>query len=80
MEDWTKRFALAALLSFVAFFFALPVSCAGFLVYNEHLRGDVQSAGPEAILKAFGAASVVTLLVFVTVWRRTRPQQPAPRP
>ena len=70
MRDWTKRFALAALLGFATFFFALPVSCCGFVLYNEHLYGDVQSGGPEAILKALGLAAVLSALVGVVVWRR----------
>ena len=34
MNDWTKRFALAGLLGFFVFVFALPVSCCGFVVRN----------------------------------------------
>ena len=75
MEDWTKRFALAALLGFLAFVFALPVSCCGFVIYNEHLYGDVQSGGPEAILKAFGVSAAMALLVASLVWRRSRPRR-----
>lgn len=71
MRDGTKRFALAALVGFAAFFFALPVSCCGFVLYNEHLFGDVQSGGPEAILKALGTAAVLAVLAGVLVWRRT---------
>ena len=74
MEDWTRRFALAGLLGFFAFFFALPVSCCGFVLYNEHLYGDVQSGGPAAILKALGTSAAVAVAVFVWVWRRMRPR------
>ncbi len=70
MNDWTKRFALAALLSFFVFVFALPVSCCGFVLYNEHLYGDVQSGGPAAILKAMGLSAVLALAIGVLVWRR----------
>lgn len=74
MNDWTKRFALAGLVGFLVFFFALPVSCSGFILYNEHLYGDVQSGGPDAILKAMGLATVLALLAAVLVWRRARPR------
>lgn len=74
MEDWTKRFALAALVSFFAALFALPVSCGGFVLYNEHLYGDVQSGGPQAVLKGMGVAALVGVGVFALVWRKTRPR------
>ena len=74
MQDWTKRLAFAALLGFGTFVFALPVSCCGFVIYNEHLYGDVQSGGPEAILKAMGTAAVLAMVVSGLVWRRTRPR------
>ena len=72
MTDWTKRFSLAALVGFFVFVFALPVSCCGFVLYNEHLYGDVQSGGPQAILSAMGLSAVAALLVGWLVWRRTR--------
>lgn len=75
MNDWTKRFALAALTGFFVFMFAVPVSCGGFVLYNEHLYGDVQSGGPEAVLKAFGLSAVLAVLVGVLVWRRTGPRR-----
>ena len=71
MEDWTKRMPLAALLGFGVFVFALPVSCCGYVIYNEHLYGDVQSGGPEAILKAMGTAAILATIVAMVVWRRT---------
>lgn len=74
MRDWTKRFALAGLLGFLVFVFALPVSCCGFVIYNEHLYGDVQSDGPAAILKAMVLSAVLALLVGVLVWRKSRPR------
>lgn len=74
MEDWTKRFALSALVSFFVFVFALPVSCCGFVLYNEHLYGDVERGGPEAILKAFGVAALLAISVGVLLWRRSRPR------
>ena len=74
MSDWTKRFALAALLGFVGFVFALPVSCCGFVLYNEHLYGDVQSGGPQAILSAMGLSAVIALALAAVVWRKTRPR------
>ncbi len=74
MNDWTRRFALAALLGFVAFFFALPVSCCGFVLYNEHLYGDVQSGGPQAILSAMGVSAVLALVVAAVAMRKTRPR------
>ena len=74
MADWTKRLALAALLGFFSFFFALPVSCCGFMLYSEHLNGDAQSGGPQAILGAMGLSAVLAVLVGAAVWRKTRPR------
>ena len=74
MNDWTKRFALAGLLSFFVFVLALPVSCCGFVLYNEHLHGDVQSDGPAAILKAMALSAVLALLIGVLIWRKSRPR------
>ena len=74
MKDWTVRFALAALLGFFAFFFALPVSCCGLMLYSEHLNGDVQSGGPQAILGAMGLSALLAVLVSAAVWRKTRPR------
>lgn len=74
MDDWTKRFALAGLLGFVVFVFALPVSCGGFVLYNEHLYGDVASGGPAAILKAMALSAVLALFVGALVWRKSRPR------
>lgn len=74
MNDWTKRFALASLLGFFVFVFALPVSCCGFVIYNEHVYGDVQSGGPAAILKAMAVSASLALLVGGFMWRRSRPR------
>ncbi len=74
MNDWTKRFALAGLLGFFVFVFTLPVSCCGFVIYNEHLYGDVQSGGPAAVLKAMALSAVLALLVGAMVWRKSRPR------
>ena len=72
MEDWTKRFALAGLIGFFAAVFALPVSCCGFVLVNEHRYGDVETGGPAAILSAMGVALAVGILVAALVWRKTR--------
>ena len=74
MEDWTKRFAFAALLAFFAGLFALPVSCCGFVLYHEHLYGDVEQGGPTAVLSAMGVAFVAALVIFAVVWRKSRPR------
>ncbi len=74
MDDWTKRLALAALPGFFVFVFALPVSCCGFVIYNEHLYGDVGSGGPAAILEAMALSALLALLVGVLIWRRSRPR------
>ena len=54
--------------------FALPVSCGGFVLYNEHLHGDVQSGGPQAVLRAMCVAASVGAGVFALVWLKTRPR------
>ena len=74
MDEWTKRFAIAGLLGFFVFVFALPVSCCGFVIYNEHLYGDVQSGGPAAILKAMALSAILAVAVGVLVWRKSRPR------
>jgi hypothetical protein len=74
MEDWTKRFALAALLAFFAGLFALPLSCGGLVLRNEHVYGDVERGGPEALLGGMGISLCVAVLVFVLVWRKSRPR------
>lgn len=70
MEDWTKRFALAALVGFFAGLFALPVACGGFVLVNEHRFGDVGSGGPAAVLGGMGVAALVGFGVMGLVWWR----------
>ncbi len=72
MDDWTKRLAMAALLGFVTFFVAMPVSCCGFVLYNEHLYGDVQRGGPAAILQAMSLSAALAGVVMILVWRKSR--------
>ncbi len=74
LKDWTQRFALAALLGFFVFVFALPVSCCGFVIGNEHAYAGVGSGGPDAILKAMALSAVLASLTGVLVWRKTRPR------
>lgn len=74
MTDWTKRFALSALVGFFVFVFALPVSCTGFVLYNEHLYGDVDHNGPASILSAAAVSAVLALLIGYLLWRKTRPR------
>ena len=71
-EDWTKRFAAAALLGFFVFVLALPVSCCGFVLYNEHLYGDVETGGPQAILSAMGLSAALAALVAFVLMRKSR--------
>jgi len=75
LGDWTKRLALAGLLGFVVFFFALPISCGGFVLLNEHRYGDVESGGPAAILSAMGLSAGLALVVAGVVWWRSRPRR-----
>ena len=71
MEEWTNRFALAALVGFFAGLFALPVACGGFVLVNEHRYGDVQSGGP-AVLGGMGVAAIVGIGVMILVLRKAR--------
>ena len=72
-DDWSKRFAIAALLGFFVFVLALPVSCCGFVLYNEHLYGDVESGGPQALLSAMGLSAILAVLVGYVIMRKSRP-------
>ncbi len=72
MDALLKRLSAALLCGFGAFVLALPVACCGFVIYNEHVTGDVQSNGPAAILGAMGLAAVLALLVVVLVMVKTR--------
>ena len=74
MNDWTKRLALAGLVGFFVFLLALPISCCGFVLLNEHRYGDVESGGPVAILGAMGISAVLALLVAGVIWRRSKPR------
>lgn len=45
-----------------------------FVFYNEHLYGDVQQAGADAILRAMGISAALALGVMVLAWRGSRPR------
>jgi hypothetical protein len=70
MNLWT-RLAAALLSGFVSFVLALPVACGGLMLYSEHLNGDVQGAGPQAMLGGLAFAVVLGALVAVFVFRKT---------
>jgi hypothetical protein len=53
---------------------ALPVACCGFVAFNAHVTGDVESNGPQAILGAMGVAAVLALLMVVLVMVKSRPR------
>jgi hypothetical protein len=72
METLLKRMSAALLLGFGVFVISLPVACCGFVVYNQHLTGDVESNGPQAILSAMGVAAVLAVLVSVLVMVKSR--------
>ncbi len=71
MRDPTTRFAMAAMAGLILFVFALPVSCCGFVLLNEHRLGDVESGGPAAILSATGLSALLAALCVFLVWRKT---------
>lgn len=72
MDALMKRLSGALLSGFGTFVLALPVACCGFVVYNEHVTGDVQSSGPEAILGAMAVAAVMACSVVAVVLVKTR--------
>lgn len=74
MTDWTKRFAVSALAGFLIFVFAVPLSCSGFVLLNEHRYGDVDQGGPAAILSALGLSALLALGIGFVIWRKTRPR------
>jgi hypothetical protein len=74
MEDWTKRFALAALIGFFSALLAVPVACGGLLLVNQHRFGDVQAGGPAAVLGGMGCGVVVGIAVALVVWLKSRPR------
>jgi hypothetical protein len=73
--DFWSRIAAAALSGFVSFVIALPVACGGLVLYGEHINGDVQSAGPQAILGGMALAIVLGVLVAAFVMIKTRRHQ-----
>lgn len=72
MEALLRRVALALLSGFGVFVIALPVACCGFVAYNAHVTGDVQTNGPQAILSAMGAAALLGLVTVISVMVKTR--------
>jgi hypothetical protein len=64
MNLW-NRLAASLLSGFVSFVVALPVACGGLTLYSEHLNGDVQTAGPQAMLGGLALAGVLGALVAV---------------
>jgi hypothetical protein len=72
MDALLKRIAVALLCGFAVFVIALPVACCGFVVYNEHVMGDVQSNGPHTILSAMVVAALLALFGIGLVMVKTR--------
>jgi hypothetical protein len=72
METLLKRISAALLLGFGVFVISLPVACSGFVVYNEHLTGDVESNGPQAILSGMVLAAVLAMVAGVLVMVKSR--------
>jgi hypothetical protein len=72
METLLRRISAALLLGFGVFVIALPVACCGFVAYNAHVMGDVETNGPQAILSAMGVAAVLALVTAVLVMVKTR--------
>jgi hypothetical protein len=68
METHLRRLALALLCGFGTFVLTLPVACGGLLLYGDHLNGDVQSGGPQALLGGMAVGGVLALLVACLVW------------
>jgi hypothetical protein len=72
--ELSKRLAAALLSGFVAFVFGLPVACGGLMIYSEHVYGDVDARGPEAILGGMAMAGILAVLVIVLAMWLTRPR------
>ncbi len=62
MNLW-NRLAAALLSGFVSFVVTLPVACGGLMLYSEHVNGDVQAVGPQAMLGGLALAGVLGVLV-----------------
>jgi hypothetical protein len=74
MESYLRRFALALLCGFLAFVVTLPVGCGTLLLYSEHLNGDAQAGGPQALLGGLAVGAVSAALVVALVWVKTAPR------
>lgn len=66
--NWYTRLAAALLSGFASSVLALPVACGGLVLYAEHLNGDVQTAGPQAVLGGMAFAGVLGVLVAIVVF------------
>jgi hypothetical protein len=75
MEGLIRRLAIALLCGFGTFFFTLPVACGGLMLYSEHLNGDVESAGPQAILGGMALGAGLGAMVVLAVWVKSAPRE-----
>jgi len=73
MEAHLRRLAGALLCGFGTFFVTLPVACGALMLYGEHLNGDVEKGGPQALLGGIALGGVVAALVAGLVWWKSRP-------
>lgn len=74
MDALLRRLALALLCGFGSFVVALPVACGGLLAYSEHINGDVQSGGPQALLGGMALAGMLAVLMVVLVFVKSAPR------
>ena len=74
MDSALRRLALALLCGFGTFVFALPVACGGLMLTGEHINGDVQSGGPQALLGGMAIGAVLAVLVAALVWVKSAPR------
>jgi hypothetical protein len=74
MEVHLRRLSVALLCGFGTFVVTLPVACGGLMIYGEHLNGDVQSGGPQALLGGMAVSGVLALLVAALVWVKSAPR------